>query len=78
MITQFAGTGEQCRLQILEWLKDPERHFRPGSMETCPNFALLRNVIPTEAQRNERRRGTCWLVLSDAQTSKRISKWTFY
>src|ERR1041384_3737473 len=68
------------RLQILEWLKDPTRHFRPqvdGDLVDDGVCALLIEeklglAQPTTAQHLRT------LVDAGFLVPKRIKKWTFY
>ena len=72
--------ANERRLQILEWLKDPEAHFRPqvdGDLVddgVCAVFieAKLRLAQPTTAQHLKT------LVDAGFLIPKRIKKWTFY
>ena len=68
------------RLQILEWLKAPTKHFRPqvdGDLESDGVCAVLIEeklglAQPTTAQHLKA------LVEAGFLTSRRIKKWTFY
>ena len=68
------------RLQILEWLKNPRRHFKPqvdGDLVTDGVCAVLiaEKLGITQATLSEHMR-----VLVDAEivSSKRIKQWIFY
>jgi DNA-binding transcriptional ArsR family regulator len=68
------------RLRILDWLKDPERHFPPqvdGDLRTDGVCAVLlaRKLRISQPSLSEHMR-----ILSEAGLvrSKRIKQWTFY
>jgi ArsR family transcriptional regulator len=68
------------RLQLLEWLKDPERHFPPqvdGDLATDGVCAVLiaRKLRVSQPTLSEHMR-----ILSQAGLvrAKRIKQWTFY
>jgi ArsR family transcriptional regulator len=72
--------GNERRVQILEWLKDPQRHF-PRQVDgdlvkdgVC-GLLIARKLRVTQPAVAEHLR-----ILSQAGflTSKRIKKWTFY
>ena len=68
------------RLQILEWLKDPEAHFRPqvdGDLVKDGVCALLiaEKLGVSQPTLSEHMR---ILVQAGLVQSKRIKKWTFY
>jgi DNA-binding transcriptional ArsR family regulator len=68
------------RLQILEWLKDPTRHFPPqidGDLEqdgVC-GVLIARKLRVTQPTISEHMRILCQAGLT---RPKRIKKWTFY
>ena len=72
--------ANERRLQILEWLKDPEAHFRPqvdGDLVkdgVCAIFIeeRLKLAQPTTAQHLKA------LVEAGFLIPKRIKRWTFY
>ena len=68
------------RLQILEWLKDPESHFRPqidGHLVKDGVCAALiaEKLSVTQPTLSEHMRVLCSAGLVQ---SKRIKQWTFY
>jgi ArsR family transcriptional regulator len=72
--------GNDRRLKILEWLKDPERHFpaqREGDLvqDGVCGLLIARKLCVSQPAISEHLR-----VLSQAGLvrSKRIKKWTFY
>ena len=68
------------RLQVLDWLKDPKRHFPPqvdGDLErdgVCAVFLTEKLGVsqPTAAQHLKA------LVQAELLTATRIKQWTFY
>ena len=80
-ITQsIQALGNDRRLQILEWLKDPEKHFPPqrdgdlGKDGVC-GLLIARKLRVSHPAVTEHLK-----ILSRAGflKSKRIKKWTFY
>src|SRR5256885_15889775 len=77
---RLKALANRHRLQILEWLKAPTRHFRPqvdGDLEIDGVCALLIEeklglAQPTTAQHLKA------LVDAGFLVPKRIKKWTFY
>jgi DNA-binding transcriptional ArsR family regulator len=72
--------GNQRRLQILEWLKDPTRHFPPqvdGDLvkDGVCGLLLARKLRISQPTLSEHMR-----ILSQAGLveGKRIKQWTFY
>jgi DNA-binding transcriptional ArsR family regulator len=68
------------RLQILEWLKDPEAHFRPqvdGDLEKDGVCAVLiaEKLGVSQPTLSEHMRVLCHAKLVK---SKRLKRWTFY
>lgn len=76
----FAALASEKRLQILEWLKDPEAHFPPqrdGDLVTdgvCVVFIAdkLGVAQPTATTHLQT------LARAGLVTSKRVGQWTFY
>src|ERR1700761_5649126 len=76
----FRALANEKRLQILEWLKDPEAHFPPqvdGDLVkdgVCGVFIAEKLGISQPTAREHRR------VLAHAGLirGKRIKQWTFY
>ena len=77
---QLKALANAHRLQVLEWLKDPTRHFRPqvdGDLVEDGVCALLIEeklglAQPTTAQHLKA------LVDAGFLIPRRIKKWTFY
>ena len=77
---QLKALSSERRLQILEWLKDPVRHF-PAQVDgdlvkdgVCALF-LADKLGITQATLSEHMRV---LVQADLVQAKRIKQWTFY
>jgi DNA-binding transcriptional ArsR family regulator len=80
MMQSIQALGNDRRLQILEWLKDPERHFPPqrdGDLvkDGVCGMLIARKLHVTQPAVSEHLK-----ILSRARflTSKRTKKWTFY
>jgi DNA-binding transcriptional ArsR family regulator len=80
LVQNIQALGNQRRLQILEWLKQPQRHF-PRQIDgdlvkdgVC-GLLIARKLRVTQPAVAEHLR-----ILAQAGfvTSKRIGKWTFY
>ena len=72
--------GNQRRLQILEWLQDPERHFPPqrdGDLikDGVCGLLIARKLRVSQPAVTEHLK---ILLQSGFLKSKRIKKWTFY
>ena len=79
-VDQLKALSSERRLQILEWLKDPVRHF-PAQVDgdlvkdgVCAVF-LADKLGITPATLSEHMRV---LVQADLVQAKRIKQWTFY
>ena len=79
-VDQLKALSSVRRLQILEWLKDPVRHF-PAQVDgdlvkdgVCALF-LADKLGITQATLSEHMRV---LVQADLVQAKRIKQWTFY
>lgn len=76
----FSALANAKRLQILDWLKDPERHFPPqqdGDLVTdgvCVIFIARKLGVaqPTATSHLQT------LARAGLVTSKRAGQWTFY
>ena len=76
----FSALANDKRLQILEWLKDPEAHFPPqrdGDLVkdgVCVLFIAdkLGVAHPTATAHLQK------LARSELVSSKRVGQWTFY
>ena len=78
--TVLKALANERRLQILDWLKDPRRHFPPqvdGDLVTDGVCALLiaEKLGLTQATLSEHMRV---LVQAGLVRPKRIKQWTFY
>ena len=76
----LGAVDNERRLQILDWLKDPTRHFRPqidGDLETDGVCGLLiaEKLGVSQPTVSEHMRVLVSAGLVDA---KRIKQWTFY
>ena len=76
----FKALANDKRLQVLDWLKDPKRHFPPqvdGDLEkdgVCAIFLTEKLGVsqPTAAQHLKS------LVQAELLVATRIRQWTFY
>lgn len=76
----FQALANDRRLQILEWLKDPQAHFRPqvdGDLAKDGVCAVLiaEKLGVSQPTLSEHMRVLCQAKLVQ---SKRIKRWTFY
>jgi ArsR family transcriptional regulator len=80
-ITQsIQALGNSRRLQILEWLKDPERHFPPQRDGDLVQDGVCGLLIARKLRVSQPAVTEHLKILSRAGflTSKRTKKWTFY
>jgi DNA-binding transcriptional ArsR family regulator len=72
--------GNKRRLQILEWLKDPERHFPPQVDGDLVKDGVCGLLISRKLKVSQPAVTDHLKILLQAGfvTSKRIKKWTFY
>jgi|SRR5579859_7976251 len=72
--------GNPRRLQILEWLKDPERHFPPQRDGDLLDDGVCGLLIARKLRVSQPAVTEHLKILSQAGflKSKRIKKWTFY
>lgn len=72
--------GNDRRLQILEWLKDPERHFPPQRDGDLVKDGVCGLLIARKLRVSQPAVAEHLKILSRAGflTSKRTKKWTFY
>jgi DNA-binding transcriptional ArsR family regulator len=80
ILLAFQSLANDRRLQILEWLKDPEAHFRPqvdGDLVKDGVCAVLiaEKLGVSQPTLSEHMRVLCQAKLVQ---SKRIKRWTFY
>src|SRR6201997_952525 len=76
----FKALASERRLQILEWLKDPERHFRPqvdGDLvdDGVCGVLIAEKLGVSQPTLSEHMR---ILVQAELVIPKRIKQWTFY
>lgn len=76
----FRALGNERRLQILSWLKDPRVHFRPQVDGDLVNDGVCGQLIAEKLGINASTLSEHMRVLqgSDLVTAKRIKQWTFY
>jgi DNA-binding transcriptional ArsR family regulator len=80
-ITQsIQALGNDRRLQILEWLKDPERHFPPQRDGDLVKDGVCGLLIARKLRVSQPAVTEHLKILSRAGflKSKRTKKWTFY
>ena len=72
--------GNERRLQVLEWLKDPERHFPPQRDGDLVKDGVCGLLIACKLRISQPAVTEHLKILSQAGflRSKRIKKWTFY
>jgi len=72
--------GNERRLQILEWLKEPERHFPPQRDGDLVKDGVCGLLIARKLRVSQPAVTEHLKILSQAGflTSKRTKKWTFY
>ena len=72
--------GNKRRLQILEWLKDPEKHFPPQVDGDLVKDGVCGLLISQKLRVSQPAVTDHLKILLQAGfvTSKRIKKWTFY
>ena len=72
--------GNPRRLQILEWLKDPERHFPPQRDGDLVDDGVCGLLIARKLRVSQPAVTEHLKILAQAGflKSKRIKKWTFY
>ncbi len=80
LVQNMQALGNQRRLQILQWLKDPERHFPPQLDGDLIKDGVCGLLIARKLRVSQPAVAEHLKILSQAGflTSKRIKKWTFY
>jgi DNA-binding transcriptional ArsR family regulator len=80
MVQRIQALGNKRRLQILEWLKDPERHFSPQVDGDLVRDGVCGLLISRKLRVSQPAVTDHLKILSQAGfvISKRIKKWTFY
>src|SRR5258708_21252311 len=78
--TGFRALANPKRLQILEWLKDPERHFPPQSDGDLVEDGVCGLLIARKLRVSHPTASDHLKVLAQAGLirGKRIKQWTFY
>jgi DNA-binding transcriptional ArsR family regulator len=76
----FKALASDRRLQILDWLKDPERHFRPQVDGDLVKDGVCGVLIAEKLGVSQPTVSEHLKVLTQAGLlrSKRIKQWTFY
>ena len=76
----FKALASDRRLQILEWLKDPERHFKPQVDGDLVTDGVCGVLIAEKLGVSQPTVSEHLKVLTQAGLlrSKRIKQWTFY
>lgn len=76
----FRALGNERRLQILAWLKDPRAHFRPQVDGDLVDDGVCGQLIAEKLGINASTLSEHMRVLqaSNLVTAKRIKQWTFY
>ena len=76
----FKALANERRLQILEWLKDPEKHFRPQVDGDLVEDGVCGVLIAEKLGVSQPTVSEHLKVLTQAGLlrSKRIKQWTFY
>ena len=80
IVESMKALGNERRLQILEWLKDPRAHFRPqvdGDLvdDGVCGVLIAEKLGVSQPTLSEHMR---ILVQAGLVTPKRIKQWTFY
>jgi DNA-binding transcriptional ArsR family regulator len=80
MVQPIQALGNKRRLQILEWLKEPEKHFPPQVDGDLVKDGVCGLLISRKLRVSQPAVTDHLKILSQAGfvTSKRIKKWTFY
>jgi ArsR family transcriptional regulator len=80
MSLAFKALANERRLQILEWLKEPERHFRPQVDGDLVKDGVCGVLIAEKLGVSQPTVSEHLKVLTQAGLlrSKRIKQWTFY
>src|SRR5881275_1274638 len=72
--------GNERRLQILDWLKDPRAHFRPQVDGDLVDDGVCGVLIAEKLGVSQPTLSEHMRILAQARlvTAKRIKQWTFY
>lgn len=76
----FRALGNERRLQILAWLKDPRAHFRPQTDGDLVDDGVCGQLIAEKLDINASTLSEHMRILqgSDLISAKRVKQWTFY
>src|SRR4030081_1006157 len=76
----FKALASERRLQILEWLKDPRRHFRPQVDGDLVKDGVCGVLIAEKLGVSQPTVSEHLKILSKAGlvSAKRVKQWTFY
>ena len=80
IVRAIRALGNERRLQILEWLKDPEAHFRPQVDGDLVKDGVCGVFIAEKLGVSQPTASEHLKILSHAGLlkSKRVKQWTFY
>src|SRR2546425_13217590 len=80
MSLAFKALANERRLQILEWLKEPERHFRPQVDGDLVKDGVCGALIAEKLGVSQPTVSEHLKILSQAGlvSAKRVKQWTFY
>jgi DNA-binding transcriptional ArsR family regulator len=80
LLSELRAIDNDRRLQILDWLKDPERHFRPQVDGDLVDDGVCGALIAEKLGVSQPTVSEHMRVLVDAGIvdAKRIKQWTFY
>ena len=72
--------GNKTRLQILQWLKDPEANFPPHTELGHFDYGVCVTYIQKKAQLSQSAISHYLAILNDAGLvmATRVGKWTYY
>ena len=78
--TALRALANDRRLQILEWLKDPRRHFRPQVDGDLVDDGVCAVLLAEKLRISQPTLSEHMRILSQAGLvrAKRIKQWTFY
>ncbi|MDE2195761.1 MAG: helix-turn-helix transcriptional regulator [Gammaproteobacteria bacterium] len=80
----FKALANESRLQILQWLKDPQRHFAPGAGEPCMQSMGIKGACVGTIQKklglSQSTVSHYLAILEQAElvVAKRQGQWTYY
>ena len=80
LLRSFAALNSERRLQIMEWLKEPTRYFRPQVDGDLEDDGVCGVLIAEKLGVSQPTVSEHMRVLVDAGlvTAKRLRQWTFY